>query len=162
MKNAVLSLVCAVCVSGAAFSIGHSLALAFRAPAVPQAASVVSSSVSAPVSAADPPAPVAPIDATADGSILAQAARSSTAQVISSAQAAVLPSPGDDPRLDAWRIWLKSPEKGIRGPYTFWDVMRMKESFGKKFGMPGHAYEERDSFGNVTRVIWHTLDESTP
>ena len=80
----------------------------------------------------------------------------------STAQVAGVPNPGDDPRLDAWRIWLKSPNKGLTGPYTFWQILDMKSSFGPMFGMPGHAYEERDSMGNVTRVVWHTLDSSIP
>ena len=80
----------------------------------------------------------------------------------STAQAVGAPNPGDDPRLDAWRIWLRSPNKGLTGPYTFWQIQSMKQGFGPTFAMPGNPIEERDLNGNVTRVIWDTLDSSIP
>ena len=94
--------------------------------------------------------------AGSNGSLLAQSLFAPTAQ------AAGQPNPGDDPRLDAWRIWFRSPNRGTQGPYTFWQVMSMKESFGPGFAAPGNAIEERDLNGNVTRVIWDTLDTSLP
>lgn len=152
MKPALVSLLCAVALSASAASIGHSIARALR-----------STAAAAPVSSPSlPPAPVEPAALGDAGEPLAVAFRSSAAQALSSAQASVMPNPGDDPRLDAWRIWLSSPEKGLRGPYTFWDVMAMKASFGAKFGMPGHPIDERDNFGNLVRVVWHTTDEATP
>ena len=152
MKNAVLSLVCAVALSASAASIWHSIARA-----------VLPAAAAAPVpSRSLPPAPVEPAAAGNAGEPLAVAFRSLTAQALSSAQADVLPHPGDDPRLDAWRIWLHSPEKGTRGPYTFWDIMQAKASFGAGFAMPGNPGDERDSFGNLVRGVWHTTDEATP
>lgn len=111
-------------------------------------------------SAAVPPVPVArasnPSDIDHGRSILAQSMSTSTAQ------AAGQPNPGDDPRLDAWRIWFRSPNKGTQGPYTFWQVMSMKESFGPGFAAPGNATDERDSNGHLIRVIWDTVDSALP
>lgn len=151
MKNAVLSLVCAVALSASAASIGNSIARVLR----PAAAAPVPSPVL-------PPAPVEPAARGDAGEPLAVAFRSSAAQALSSAQANVMPNPGDDPRLDAWRIWLHSPQKGTRGPFTFWDIMRMKQNFGAGFAMPGNPVDERDNFGQLVRVVWHTTDEATP
>lgn len=108
-------------------------------------------------SVAVPIAPQPQTIATDDsGSMLAQSMSASTAQ------AAGQPNPGDDPRLDAWRIWLRSPNKGLQGPYTFWDIMAMKQSFGPTFGMPGLATDERRESGDPSRVVWNTLDSSIP